>query len=40
LLRGAVADGVSRLREHSDGVLAIIGSGELIGSLMAADLID
>lgn len=25
---------------HSAGVLAIMGSGELIGALMAADLID
>jgi dihydrofolate reductase len=40
LLRGDVADAVGRLREQSNGVLAIMGSGELIGSLMAADLID
>ena len=40
LVRGDVADVVGRLREQSNGVLAIMGSGQLIGSLMAADLID
>jgi len=36
LLRGDgdVLAAVGRLRAHSNGVLAIIGSGELIGSLM------
>jgi dihydrofolate reductase len=40
LLRGAVADTVGRLKARTDGVLGIMGSGELIGALMAADLID
>jgi dihydrofolate reductase len=40
LLRGDVADAVGALKAQSSGVLAIMGSGELIGSLMAADLID
>jgi dihydrofolate reductase len=40
LLRGDVADSVRALKARADGVLAIMGSGELIGSLMAADLID
>jgi dihydrofolate reductase len=40
LLRGDVADAVGRLKAHGNGVLAIMGSGELIASLMAADLID
>jgi dihydrofolate reductase len=40
LLRGDVAMAVDALRDQSDGVLAIMGSGELISSLMAADLID
>jgi dihydrofolate reductase len=40
LLRGDVADAVSTLKAQTEGVLAIMGSGELIGSLMAADLID
>lgn len=40
LLRGDIADAVGTLKAQSKGVLAIMGSGELIGSLMAADLID
>jgi dihydrofolate reductase len=40
LLRSGIADAVGALKERSDGVLAIMGSGVLIGSLMAADLID
>jgi dihydrofolate reductase len=37
---GDIADAVSALKAKTDGVLAIMGSGELIGSLMAAGLID
>jgi dihydrofolate reductase len=40
LLRGAIADSVRELKERTDGVIGIMGSGELIGALMAADLID
>jgi dihydrofolate reductase len=40
LLRGDVARAVRAIKAQSDGVLAIMGSGELIGSLIAADLID
>ena len=40
LLQGALADSVRELKARTDGVLGIMGSGELIGSLMAADLID
>jgi dihydrofolate reductase len=40
LLGGDVADAVRDLKAQSSGVLAIMGSGELIGSLIAADLID
>lgn len=40
LLHGDSADAVGALKAQSAGVLAIMGSGELIGSLMAADLID
>jgi dihydrofolate reductase len=40
LLHGDIAAAVGALKTQSDGVLAIMGSGELIGSLMAADLID
>jgi dihydrofolate reductase len=40
LLHGDAAEAVGALKARSDGVLAIMGSGMLIGSLMAADLID
>jgi len=40
LLEGDIAGAVRELRARVDGVLAIMGSGEMIGSLMAADLID
>jgi dihydrofolate reductase len=40
LLHGDIADAVGALKAQSDGVLAIMGSGELIASLMAAGLID
>ena len=40
LLRGDIADAVGALKAQSGGVLAIMGSGMLIGSLMTANLID
>jgi dihydrofolate reductase len=40
LLRGEVADAVGALKAKTDGVLGIMGSGELIGALMAAGLVD
>src|ERR1700730_15524346 len=40
LLRGDIASAVGALKAQSDGVLAIMGSGQMIASLMAADLID
>jgi len=40
LLHGDTSAAVSALKARSDGVLAIMGSGQLIGSLLAADLID
>jgi dihydrofolate reductase len=40
LLEGDLVDAVRGLKSRVEGVLAIMGSGELIGSLMAADLID
>lgn len=40
LLSGDIADAVGALKAQSAGVLAIMGSGQLIVSLMAADLID
>ena len=40
LLQGDIADAVGALKAKSDGVLATMGSGKLIGSLMAGGLID
>ena len=40
LLRGDPVDAVRSIRARSEGVLGIMGSGELIRSLMTADLID
>ncbi|HLJ79849.1 MAG TPA: dihydrofolate reductase family protein [Ktedonobacterales bacterium] len=40
LLTGDVAEAVARLKEQSDEDLGILGSGELIQSLMRANLID
>lgn len=40
LLRGDIPAAVGALKADVGGVLAIMGSGELIASLMAADLID
>ena len=40
LLQGDIGQAVSDLKSQTDGVLGIMGSGRLIGSLMAADLID
>lgn len=40
LLVGEATETVKRLRDETDGVLSIIGSGELVRSLHAAGLID
>ncbi len=40
LLRGDVPAAVRALKAHVEGVLAVMGSGDLIRSLMAANLID
>ena len=40
LVRGDVAGAVRALKAQTGGVLAIMGSGELIASLIGADLID
>jgi dihydrofolate reductase len=40
LLRGDAADAAGRLKAQSDGVLAIMGSGDLLAALITADLID
>jgi dihydrofolate reductase len=40
LLRGDAVEALRRVKAETDGALVIMGSGELIGSLLAADLID
>jgi dihydrofolate reductase len=40
LLRGEVVEAVTALKANTDGVLGILGSGQLIASLMPADLVD
>jgi dihydrofolate reductase len=40
LLSGDVAESVAELKQQRDGTLTMFGSGELIGTLIAADLID
>ena len=40
LLRGDIPEVVGALKTQTSGVLAIMGSGELVGALMAVDLID
>jgi dihydrofolate reductase len=40
LLRGDVVDALRAFRAQSGSVLAIVGSGVLIGALKAANLID
>lgn len=40
LLSGDAAGQVAQLKRQRDGTLTIFGSGELIGALMTADLID
>jgi dihydrofolate reductase len=40
LVRGDTVEAVGALKAQSEGVLATMGSGVLIGALMAADLID
>jgi dihydrofolate reductase len=40
LLHGGIAHAVGKLKAQADGIVAIMGSGKLIGSLIAAGLID
>jgi dihydrofolate reductase len=39
-LDGDLVDGVTRLKAESDGNVAILGSGDLVRQLLAADLVD
>ena len=40
LLKGDAADAVAELKERSDGNIAILGSGDLVASLIPRNLID
>jgi dihydrofolate reductase len=40
VLAGDVVEGVSRLKDETDGVILVAGSGTLVGALLAADLVD
>jgi dihydrofolate reductase len=40
VLSGDVVGGVSRLKEETDGVILVAGSGTLVGTLLAARLVD
>ena len=40
LLSGEAAEHVAKLKQQRDGTLTMFGSGDLIGALIAADLID
>lgn len=39
-LEGDLADGVRRLKSETDGGIAVLGSGEVVRQLIAADLVD
>jgi dihydrofolate reductase len=40
LLHGDAAEAVAKLREQEEGDLVVLGSGDLVDSLMRADLVD
>jgi dihydrofolate reductase len=40
VLSGDVVKGISRLKEQTDGVILVAGSGTLVATLLAADLVD
>jgi dihydrofolate reductase len=40
LLSGDAAEHVAKVKQQRDGTLTVFGSGELLGALIAADLID
>jgi dihydrofolate reductase len=40
VLSGEVAEEVARLKERTDGVILVSGSGTLVGALLGADLVD
>jgi len=40
VISGNVADEISKLKERTDGVILVAGSGTLVGTLLRADLVD
>jgi dihydrofolate reductase len=40
VLSGDVVEGISQLKEQNDGVILVAGSGTLVATLLAADLVD
>lgn len=40
VISGDVVEGVSKLKDETDGVILVAGSGTLVRSLLAADLVD
>jgi dihydrofolate reductase len=40
VISGDVARGISELKEQTDGVILVAGSGTLVGTLLDADLVD
>jgi dihydrofolate reductase len=40
VISGDAVDGVSKLKDETEGVILVAGSGALVRSLLAADLVD
>jgi dihydrofolate reductase len=40
VLSGDVVEGIAKLKDETDGVILVAGSGTLVGTLLAADLVD
>jgi riboflavin biosynthesis pyrimidine reductase len=40
VLSGDVVEGVSKLKDETAGAILVAGSGTLVGTLLAADLVD
>jgi len=40
VIPGDLVDGVSKLKDTTDGTILVAGSGALVGALLAADLVD
>jgi dihydrofolate reductase len=40
VISGDVVDGISKLKDETEGVILVAGSGTLVGTLLEADLVD